>query len=245
MFIAFLFKTTSTQNGGRLKIGIIADPHSNLAALQAVLEQMPKVDDIICAGDLVGYGAEPNEVIDLVKKRGMRAVLGNHDYGAISRDVAGFNPLAAKAVLWTADNLREENAKYLRGLREELALTYGSRRIYVVHGSPRDPLFEYVFPDLPNRELLELTRKVDADVIVLGHTHVPMQRVIQGKLVLNPGGVGQPRDRDPRASYMLLTLDDEISVKHERVEYDVEKTAKKIEAAGLPSELATRLYFGW
>jgi len=228
-----------------LKIGIIADPHSNFAALQAVLKQMPKVDDIICAGDLIGYGAEPNEVIDLVKKRDIRTVIGNHDYGAISRDVAGFNPFAAKAVLWTADNLSEENGKYLRGLREELMLTYGDRRIYVVHGSPRDPLLEYVFPDLPNRELLELTRKVDADVLVLGHTHVPMQRVIQGKLVLNPGGVGQPRDRDPKASYMLLTLDDEISVKHERVEYDVEKTAKKIEAAGLPSELATRLYFGW
>jgi len=228
-----------------MRIGIIADPHSNLAAFQAVLEHMPKVDDIICAGDLVGYGAEPNEVIDLAKKKDIRTVLGNHDYGAISRVVAGFNPFAAKAVLWTADNLREENARYLRGLREEMMLTHGGRRIYVVHGSPRDPLFEYVFPDLPNRELLELTRRVEADVIVLGHTHVPMQRVIQGKLVLNPGGVGQPRDRDPRASYMLLTLDDEISVKHERVEYDIGEAARKIEAAGLPSELATRLYFGW
>jgi len=228
-----------------MRIGVIADPHSNLAALQAVLKQMPKVDDIICAGDLVGYGAEPNEVIDLANRRKVRAVLGNHDYGAITRDVAGFNPFAAKAVLWTADKLSKENVRYLRGLREELTLTFGSRRVHVVHGSPRDHLYEYVFPDLPNRELLELTRNVNADVIILGHTHLPMQRVIQGKLVLNPGGVGQPRDRDPKASYMILTLDDEISVKHERVEYDIERTAKKIEAAGLPSELATRLYFGW
>jgi len=228
-----------------MRIGVIADPHSNLAALQAVLKQMPKVDDIICAGDLVGYGAEPNEVIDLANRRKVRAVLGNHDHGAITRDVAGFNPFAAKAVLWTADNLSKDNVRYLRGLREELTLTLGNRRIYVVHGSPRDHLFEYVLPDLPNRELLELTRNVNADVIILGHTHLPMQRVIQGKLVLNPGGVGQPRDRDPKASYMILTLDDEISAKHERVEYDIESTAKKIEAAGLPSELATRLYFGW
>lgn len=102
-----------------------------------------------------------------------------------------------------------------------------------------------MLPDLPNRELLELTRNVNADVIILGHTHLPMQRVIQGKLVINPGGVGQPRDRDPKASYMIMTLDDEVSVKQERVEYDIERTAKKIEAAGLPSELATRLYFGW
>lgn len=228
-----------------MRIGVIADPHSNLAALQAVLKQMPKVDDIICAGDLVGYGAEPNEVIDLINKRKVQAVLGNHDYGAITRDVAGFNPFAAKAVLWTADNLGKDNVKYLRGLREELTLNYGSRRVHVVHGSPRDHLYEYVLPDLPNRELLELTRNVNADVIILGHTHLPMQRVIQGKLVINPGGVGQPRDRDPKASYMIMTLDDEVSVKQERVEYDIERTAKKIEAAGLPSELATRLYFGW
>ena len=228
-----------------MRIGVIADPHSNLAALQAVLKQMPKVDDIICAGDLVGYGAEPNEVIDLVNKRRVHAALGNHDHGAITRDVAGFNPFAAKAVLWTADKLSKENVRYLRGLREELTLTFGSRRVHVVHGSPRDHLYEYVLPDLSNRELLELTRNVNADVIILGHTHLPMQRVIQGKLVLNPGGVGQPRDRDPKASYMILTLDDEVSVKHERVEYDIESAAKKIEAAGLPSELATRLYFGW
>jgi putative phosphoesterase len=228
-----------------MRIGVIADPHSNLAALQAVLKQMPKVDGIICAGDLVGYGAEPNEVIDLANKRRVQAILGNHDHGAITRDVAGFNPFAAKAVLWTADKLSKENVRYLRGLREELTLTFGSRRVHVVHGSPRDHLYEYVLPDLPNRELLELTRNVNADVIILGHTHLPMQRVIQGKLVLNPGGVGQPRDRNPKASYMILTLDDEVSVKQERVEYDIERTAKKIEAAGLPSELATRLYFGW
>jgi putative phosphoesterase len=228
-----------------MRIGVIADPHSNLAALKAVLKQMPKVDEIICAGDLVGYGAEPNEVIELINKRKVRAVLGNHDNGAITRDIAGFNPLAAKAVLWTADKLGKENSRYLRGLREELTLTLGSKRVHVVHGSPRDHLFEYVFPDVPNRELLELTRSVNADVIILGHTHMPMQRVIQGKLVINPGGVGQPRDRDPKASYMVLTLDGDVSVKHERVEYDVENTAKKIEAAGLPTELATRLYFGW
>jgi putative phosphoesterase len=228
-----------------MRIGVIADPHSNLAALQAVLKQLPKVDAIICAGDLVGYGAEPNEVIELISKRKVQAVLGNHDHGAITRDVSGFNQFAAKAVLWTSDNLGKDNVKFLRNLREELTLNYGGKRVHVVHGSPRDHLFEYVFPDISNRELLELTRNVDADVIILGHTHMPMQQVIQGKLVINPGGVGQPRDRDPKASYMILTLDDEVSVKHERVEYDIESTAKKIEAAGLPNELATRLYFGW
>jgi putative phosphoesterase len=228
-----------------MKIGLIADPHANLAAFQAVLKHMPRVDEIICAGDLVGYGAEPNEVVDLAKAKGVQTVLGNHDYGAVARDAAGFNPFAARAVLWTADNLRADNAEYIRRLPEELKLTRGGKRIYIVHGSPRDPLFEYIFPDLSNRELLELTRDVKADVIVLGHTHVPMHRIIQGKLILNPGGVGQPRDRDPRASYMLLTVNEEIKVEHRRVKYDIERAAEKIREAGLPTELATRLYFGW
>lgn len=228
-----------------MKIGVMADVHSNLAAFQAVLKHMPKVDRLICAGDLVGYAAEPNEVIALARSNGIQTVMGNHDYSAITRDVAGLNPIAARAALWTADNLQDDNARYLRGLPEQLELTCGDKIIHVVHGSPRDPLFEYVFPDLSNRELVELTRDIDADIIVLGHTHVPMRRTIQGKLVLNPGGVGQPRDRDARASYMLLSIDDEISVKQERVEYEIGRTAKKIEAAGLPSELAIRLHFGW
>ncbi len=228
-----------------MKICVIADIHSNLAAFQAVLKHMPRCDVTLCAGDLVGYCAEPNEVVDLAKSKNMKVILGNHDYGAITSDIAGLNPIAARAVLWTADKLSGENAKYLRNLPEQLKLTCGAKKVVVIHGSPRDPLFEYVFPDISNRELFKLVRDVDADILILGHTHVPMMRVIQNKLVINPGSVGQPRDRDPRASYVVLTVDDEVDVKHERVGYDVEKTVEKIRAAGLHEELATRLYFGW
>ncbi|MEA1904610.1 MAG: metallophosphoesterase family protein [Candidatus Hadarchaeota archaeon] len=228
-----------------MRIGVIADPHSNLAAFEAVLKHMPRVDALICAGDFVGYGAEPNEVIDLARKKNIPAVLGNHDYAAVTRDVTGLNPFAARAALWTTKELTEKNAEYLRDLPRELRLTLGGNSIYMVHGSPRRPLMEYIFPGTSNRVLLKLVQEVDADVIVLGHTHVPMKRMIQGKLLINPGGVGQPRDRDPRASYALLTPGDEPEAKFERVEYDVDKTAKKIEDAGLPTELATRLHFGW
>jgi len=228
-----------------LKIGLIADPHSNLTALQAVLGHMPRVNAILCAGDLVGYGAEPNEVVELSRSKGVRSVLGNHDYGAVTRDTSTFNPWASNALLWTADTLSEENAKYLRGLPERMRVNLGGKRIYIVHGSPRDPLFEYVLPDISNSDLLGLVRDVEADIIVLGHTHVPMSRAIGGKLVLNPGGLGQPRDRDPRASYMVIRVGDEVEVKLERVEYDVRRAADRISSAGLPSELATRLYFGW
>jgi putative phosphoesterase len=184
-------------------------------------------------------------VVELARSKEMRAVLGNHDYGATARDKSGFNPIAAQALLWTSEKLNKDNAKYIRGLPEQLNMTLGEKKVFVVHGSPRDPLFEYVFPDVSNQELFQLTRDVAADVVILGHTHAPMTRIIQGKLVVNPGSVGQPRDRDPRASYAILDIKEEVEVIQRRVEYDIEKTAKKIKSAGLPSELATRLFFGW
>ncbi len=228
-----------------MRIGIIADPHSNLAAFKAVLKHMPRVDALICAGDFVGYGGEPNEVINIARKKNIQAVLGNHDYAAVTRDVSGLNPPAARAALWTADELTEKNMKYLRDLPKKLKISLGDNLIYVVHGSPRRPLTGYIFPETPNRTLLDLVQGIDADIIVLGHTHVPMKRMILGKLLINPGGMGQPRDRDPRASYVLLTLGEEPNTRFERVEYDVDETAKKIKEVGLPAELATRLYFGW
>ncbi|MEM2866770.1 MAG: metallophosphoesterase family protein [Candidatus Hadarchaeales archaeon] len=229
-----------------MRIGVISDIHSNLPALRAVLEDMGRVDELLCAGDLVGYASQPNEVVDLFRTKGLPAVMGNHDYAAVTGEVEWFNPSARRAALWTKEQLTEPNRKYLRSLPEELRLTREGVRLYVVHGSPRDPLFEYVFPDLPQHSLLELVRKVEAEVILLGHTHVPMRRLIQGKLVLNPGGVGQPRDRDPRASYLVLEVEDgEVEAEFGRVEYDVEEAAEGIRKAGLPPELASRLFVGW
>lgn len=227
-----------------MKIGLMADPHSNLAALKAVLSDMPHVDQIICIGDLVGYAAEPNEVVNLARSKRIQAVMGNHDYAAVTRDVRGFNPLAAQAALWTAEKLSGENLKFLSNLPTQLKIDL-KQKLYVVHGSPRDPLNEYVFPDYPNRELARILEGVDAEIVALGHTHVPMKRMIMGKLIVNPGSVGQPRDRDPRASYVVLTLGKEIEVSYKRVEYDTEATARKIRTAGLPEELAARLFFGW
>lgn len=228
-----------------MRIGLISDVHSNLTAFRAVLSDMPKVDEIICIGDLVGYGAEPNEVVKLAKLKRIRAVMGNHDYAVVTRDVRGMNDRAAAAVLWTADVLTLENLNYLASLPTHLEFKAEGQRIYVVHGSPRDPLGEYVFSDFSNKDMAEVVKGVEADVIVLGHTHIPMKRAVLGKIVLNPGGVGQPRDRNPRASYAVLSLARDLKVSFQRVEYDVEAAAEKIKAAGLPEELATRLFFGW
>lgn len=228
-----------------MKVAVISDVHSNLSALRAVLDDMPTVDRVLCLGDLVGYAAEPNEVVELLRKRGVTCVMGNHDYVAVTRDAKWMNELAARAALWTAQKLSEENAKFLRSLPLEDKVKLSGKLIYMVHGSPRDPLWEYIFPDISNSLLLEAVRAIQADIILLGHTHVPMQRMIFGKLVLNPGGVGQPRDMDPRASYMVLELSDEPKVELRRVKYDIDATAKKIRSSDLPEELAARLYFGW
>jgi putative phosphoesterase len=216
-----------------------------MAALEAVLNDMPKVDRVICAGDLVGYGAEPNEVVGMVRSREIQAVMGNHDYAVITKDVSDLNSVAAEAAQWTSRKLSPENIHYLSTLPTQLRIKVGKSRIYVVHGSPRDNLEEYIFPDISNHELSQLVEELEEDIIILGHTHRPMKRKILGKLVVNPGSVGQPRDRNPKASYAVLTIDGDVDVELKRVEYDVDATAKKITAAGLPEELASRLFFGW
>jgi putative phosphoesterase len=228
-----------------MKIGLLSDIHSNLAAFKAVLKDMPKVDEVICVGDLVGYAAEPNEVVKLARSKGIRSVMGNHDCAAVTRDVRGFNDRAATAAVWTSDKLTRENRDYLASLPTHLELKEENQKLYAVHGSPRDPLGEYVFPDFSNRDMVAVTKGVEADVVVLGHTHIPMKRAVMGKNIFNPGGVGQPRDRDPRASYAVLTIGKEIEISFWRVEYDIKATAEKIRAVGLPEELATRLFFGW
>ncbi len=228
-----------------MKIGLVSDIHSNLTAFKAVLKDMPKVDEIICVGDLVGYGAEPNEVVKLARSKGVKAVMGNHDYAAATGNASDLNDRAAAAISWTSKKLTRDNKDYLASLPTHLEMDFGNENLYVVHGSPRDPLREYVFPDFSNRDLAGVVKGVEADILVVGHTHVPMERLILGKNVVNPGSVGQPRDRDKRASYAVMTSGKEIAVSFWRVDYNVSAVAEKIKSAGLPEELATRLFFGW
>jgi len=225
---------------------VISDIHSNLEALQAVLKAIGKVDKILFLGDFVGYGAKPNEVIQIANELKMVSVMGNHDYASITDDASGFNPHAAAAAHWTHKRLSEESKKFLNTLPLTANFKINRYKLLLVHGSPLDPLNEYIFPDADEHLLRGFLKKAYADVLLLGHTHIPMLIELKEGCILNPGGVGQPRDLNPKASYVIISeKDGNISFEHHRVEYNVDKTAKEILAAGLPSALAERLYYGW
>lgn len=227
------------------KIGLIADIHSNLVALKAVLEDMPEVEKILCAGDLIGYGPQPKETIELVKSKDINSCMGNHDYAVAKNDFHSLTNDARKAAEWTRGKLDKNELSFLNGLKEKIQLKIENYEIFIAHGTPRKPLKEYLYPSTSNRALLKITQKANSDIILLGHTHIPLKKSIQGKIVLNPGAVGQPRDRNPKASYMLIEIGEEIEIAEKRVKYDIEKTTEKIEQFELPEEFGTRLNFGW
>jgi diadenosine tetraphosphatase ApaH/serine/threonine PP2A family protein phosphatase len=234
---------------------IISDIHSNLEALQAVLKDIEKhsVTDIYCLGDVVGYGPNPRECVDLVMKCKI-VLLGNHDQGAMF-DPDGFNPPAERAIFWTRDQL--ESSAESRQLREkrweflaERPRTFREDGLLFVHGSARNPLNEYVFPeDIYNQRKMERIFALVERYCFQGHTHVPgifieqspddlyqfnspdeidyCHRLDGRKTLCNVGSVGQPRDGDWRACYVLL---DDDTIRYRRVEYDIDKTIQKIYA---------------
>ncbi|MBO3755128.1 MAG: metallophosphoesterase family protein [Candidatus Brockarchaeota archaeon] len=229
-----------------MKIVIFSDIHSNFDALAAVLNDVEDYDMLICLGDLVGYGAQPNEVVETVRTlKPQMLIAGNHDYAVVTEDVSGFVWHAVKAIKWTREVLREENLQYLSNLPHFSNVKLEELKVGAYHGSPREPLDEYIFPGMPEFTLKSLLELAKADILLLGHTHVPFHFNFNSKLILNPGSVGQPRDGDPRASYAVLEVKgNNVSHNLQRVEYNIDLAASKIVQSGLPSFLADRLYCG-
>jgi putative phosphoesterase len=230
-----------------LRVAFISDVHSNLEALEAVLDEVGTLK-VYCCGDIVGYGASPNEVVRTL--RGIRAtcVLGNHDYASIQGDAGDFNARAAMAVVWTSQHLSQESRGFLGALPREVSTEIGGKRLYMAHGSPDDTMWEYVLPSTHSDLFDYYLKKVRADVMALGHTHSAFQwRGDDGGLVFNPGSVGQPRTGDRRASFAILHArggEAAPEVEIRQVEYDVERAAKKILESGLPASLASQLLSG-
>ncbi len=231
-----------------VRVAFVSDVHSNLEALEAVLDEVGKLK-VYCCGDLVGYGASPNEVVRILRDMGATCVLGNHDQAAIRGEVGDFNARAAMAAVWTSKHLSEESRRYLESLPREISTEISGRRVYITHGSPDDTMWEYVLPSTHIDLFDYYLKKVSADVIALGHTHLAFQwQSDAGGLVFNPGSVGQPRTGDRRASFAILSIGGgeaaraEVEMRH--VEYDIERAAKKILDSGLPPSLASQLLSG-
>jgi diadenosine tetraphosphatase ApaH/serine/threonine PP2A family protein phosphatase len=248
-----------------MRIAIVSDVHANLAALEAVLrhaEAACAISAIWCLGDTVGYGPQPSECVARLRELGATLVAGNHDRAATGQmGVEEFNTDAATAALWTRDHLEEDTAAYLDSLPE---VTQDPQREFtLVHGTLRWPLWEYLYSYEAARAHLE---RQETPFSLVGHTHVPMLAAEGAefehgcemyyledgqsvplpddrKIVLNPGGVGQPRDGDPRAAYALYDADARTVTVH-RVEYDIGATQALMETAGLPRRLIDRLSVG-
>lgn len=225
-------------------MALLSDVHSNLHALEAVLEDVEAAapDAVGFLGDAVGYNAHPDECVRLLIEHSDVAILGNHDRAVLQGGEEWFNPAARSGVRHSRDNLSKTSRTFL----EEMVEQTGFLGAHLVHGSPRGPTTEYVFPEAPTELMQKIANHpalADASVLAMGHTHVPFKREVAGRLLTNVGSVGQPRDGDPRACWALVDPDGP-EVEHRRVEYDIDGAAEAIREAGLPPQLAERLYDG-
>lgn len=227
-------------------IAVISDIHANLTALDAVIDRLPEHDELFCLGDIVGYGPQPNEVIArLLELRPSVTLQGNHDAAVVSGDLQEFSANAATAVEWTRRNLDSASRDYLATLKPSARIQREGHTIALYHGSPRDPLNEYVFPGVTASVGRSLLKAASASIVLLGHTHIPMLYRFEDGVLANPGSVGQPRDRDRRASFAILTVSQgAVRFELQRIEYNVNPVADRILGSGLPSFLAERLYMG-
>lgn len=229
-----------------LRLLVVSDIHSNLTALERVLEDAGGFDGLICAGDIVGYGPDPGICVEAVKNLGAMCVSGNHDYAASTGDSSNLNAYAAEAIAINRRLMNAGQVAWLGRLPRRIAVELEGVSVVVVHGSPGRPLMEYVYPSEARMRAEEFYEATGSDLLIMGHTHVPFIHRSGDRILLNPGSVGQPRDGDPRTSYMLVDLDDrKMEATHKRVEYDIEAVAKRIRRLGIPKMLARRLFQGW
>jgi diadenosine tetraphosphatase ApaH/serine/threonine PP2A family protein phosphatase len=242
-----------------MRVLIISDIHANLAALEAVLTDASEVEAVWCLGDLVGYGPDPNECIRRVEALpGLQCILGNHDAAALGQiDTDTFNPEARRALLWTQDSLDAGSLAFLRALPEKIE----TGLVTLAHGSPRQPVWEYL---LDTHSATRSFEYFQTSFCFVGHTHLPVvfhlardrryarlwvpdtvqQLPLTPRAIINPGSVGQPRDRDPRAAYAIFSTEDQVW-EFRRVAYDIAAVQERMKRAHLPERHAARLAGGW
>jgi putative phosphoesterase len=228
-----------------VRLAFVSDIHGNLEALLAVGSLIRGIPTY-CCGDIVGYGANPNEAVEWVRGNCSGCVRGNHDDAVVTGETGWFNDSAAEAIRWTRRNISEANTRYLASLPTSFRLQTEGTRILIVHGSPEDPLHEYVHLDSHQDVFDHYLAKHEADLLALGHIHHPFASKTSLGTVFNPGSVGQPRHGIPGAFFAIVDIEgDAVRVNLMRATYDISAAASKIYAAGLPRALGERLYEGF
>ena len=240
-----------------MRILVLSDVHGNLTALEAVISKAGNVDATFCLGDIVGYGPDPNDCIELIRSLpNSTCILGNHDAALIGRiQTDSFNLEARESINGVKNTLSEANFNFLFAL-PELSINH---EVTLVHGSPRDPIWEYILDTFTAKANLEY---FDTQFCFIGHSHLPViyeqkmnsmkWRLLQSndivklnsRAILNPGSVGQPRDHDPRAAFAVFYPEEKIWESH-RVDYDITSVQQRIIDSGLPARNALRLSDGW
>lgn len=236
-----------------MRLAVISDIHGNLHALEATWADLERQapDWVMCLGDLVGYGAFPNEVIDFVRERRVPMLMGNYDDGVgFDRDDCGCvykdptdHALGQQSLFWTRAHVSAERKAYLRELPLDHRETIRGREVLFVHGSPRK-INEYVYEDRPESVFKNIARAASAEVLFFGHTHLPYQKQVERTLFVNTGSVGKPKDGDPRAGYVVADFGETLHITVRRVDYDVAAAAQAVRESGLPAHFAALLETG-
>lgn len=236
-----------------MKLAVISDIHANLHALEAVWQDIEsqRPDMVYCLGDLVGYGAFPNEVIEFVQERSIPAVMGNYDEGVgfdmedcgcVYKDPQD-ESLGEQSLFWSRERTRADLKAYLREMPRQIRVEDNQPRMLLVHGSPRR-INEYLYEDSPGATFERIAKRAGTDFLFFGHTHLPYHKTVADTLFINTGTVGKPRDGDPRAGYALVTVGRRVDVSYRRIAYDARAAAEAVLRSGLPGHFAELLQSG-
>lgn len=225
---------------------IVSDIHANLPALQSFVKKISMDYDLmINCGDSIGYYTSPNECVEILKELNAKSIIGDHESALLTSNASFMNDFGKQAIIYTKTMIKQEHFDYLKSLKESEMIEIGSKKVLITHSAPGYPIWKELPPGTSANDFNEMFEKSGADIIVMGHTHLPFVKKFKKGLIINPGSAGQPRDGNPSPSYIELTSNGEdIDIELKRFTYNIDEVQRSVFMEGLPSFLSERLYMG-